>query len=82
MKCTAMEMSTAMMRNVTATMCTAVELFSALEMCTAMEICTSMEMCTWSASAILSLIFQLCLYVANAYLAGHFIPILVSKLLY
>ena len=35
---------------------------------------------TWSASAILSLIFQLCLYVANAYLAAHFIPILVSKL--
>ena len=37
---------------------------------------------TWSASAILSLIFQLCLYVANAYLAAHFIAILVSKLGY
>ena len=40
------------------------------------------DLATWSASAILSLIFQLCFYVANVHLAAHFIPILVSKLVY
>ena len=42
----------------------------------------SLKLGTWSASAKLSLIFQLCFYVANAHLAAHFIPILVSKLVY